>query len=100
MGGRQTKLHEVECAFPVRPKSLVQSLVPSSHMSAIGACYYWVRKLQACVYAGDGASGIVAASTRNCGALDLKQFSLNQPRQCSSEELREFFVFTMLGYKG
>jgi PAS domain S-box-containing protein len=29
---------------------------------AIGACYYWVRKLQACVYAGDGASGIVAAS--------------------------------------
>ncbi len=39
----------------------------SQHLEAlaahpIGACYYWVRKLQACVYAGDGASGIVAAS--------------------------------------
>jgi predicted ATPase/signal transduction histidine kinase len=29
---------------------------------AIGACWYWIRKLQACVYAGDGDSGTVAAA--------------------------------------
>jgi PAS domain S-box-containing protein len=29
---------------------------------AIGACWYWIRKLQACVYAGDDASAMVAAS--------------------------------------
>jgi PAS domain S-box-containing protein len=29
---------------------------------AIGACYYWIRKLQACIYAGDDASAMVAAS--------------------------------------
>jgi PAS domain S-box-containing protein len=34
----------------------------NSPQLAIGACYYWVRKLQAWVYAGDSASGMVAAS--------------------------------------
>ena len=34
----------------------------SNPQLAIGACWYWIRKLQACVYAGDSASGIVAAS--------------------------------------
>ncbi|MER9972106.1 ATP-binding protein, partial [Mesorhizobium sp. M0060] len=29
---------------------------------AIGACWYWIRKLQACVYAGDGTSAVAAAS--------------------------------------
>jgi PAS domain S-box-containing protein len=29
---------------------------------AIGACWYWIRKLQACIYASDDASAIVAAS--------------------------------------
>ena len=34
----------------------------SNPQLAIGACWYWIRKLQACVYAGDSASGIVAAA--------------------------------------
>jgi PAS domain S-box-containing protein len=29
---------------------------------ALGASYYWIRKLQACVYAGDYASAVAAAS--------------------------------------
>ena len=34
----------------------------SNPQLAIGACWYWIRKLQACVYAGDGASAMAAAS--------------------------------------
>jgi hypothetical protein len=37
----------------------------------------------------------------SCGALDLKQFSLNQPpASVPRRSSRKFFVFTMLGYKG
>ena len=34
----------------------------SNPQLAIGACWYWIRKLQACVYAGDSASAMAAAS--------------------------------------
>jgi predicted ATPase/signal transduction histidine kinase len=34
----------------------------SNPQLAIGACWYWIRKLQGCVYAGDGASATAAAA--------------------------------------
>src|SRR5947208_3228816 len=34
----------------------------SNPQLAIGACWYWIRKLQGCVYAGDSASATAAAA--------------------------------------
>ena len=42
-------------------ESRFEQHLESNPQLAIGACWYWIRKLQACVYAGDSASGIAAA---------------------------------------
>ncbi|MFY9957454.1 GAF domain-containing protein, partial [Bradyrhizobium sp.] len=43
-------------------ESSFEQRLESKPQLAIGASYYWIRKLQACVYAGDYASAVAAAS--------------------------------------
>src|SRR5712672_1493885 len=43
-------------------ESSFEQRLESKPQLAIGASYYWIRKLQACVYAGDHASAVAAAS--------------------------------------
>jgi PAS domain S-box-containing protein len=43
-------------------ESRFEQRLESKPQLAIGASYYWIRKLQACVYAGDYASAVAAAS--------------------------------------
>jgi len=52
----------------------------SNPQLAIGACWYWIRKLQACVYAGDSASGIVAAAKGRSRCFGRRRLNSSMPK--------------------